>query len=254
MASTPIQLRVDRDEMSLDDLQTAVAAFAGLLEELDTATSSTGRRGLDFRVATVSYHSPLLVEAMAEPREDAPDNGPAVVTLAIRGTQAVQLGAGRPEGFSDEALDHLRRLAGFSNGRAAVEIAAPTLRLVASVTSALAAQVDRVLSQGEAIGAIEGHLDTVSVHLRPFFTLYDALTGRGVKCYFADDRRAEVIASLGKRMLVHGRLRRDPGGAPREMRDIDNLIELGHPGGSPEGLAGVLRGLDVHALLREVRG
>lgn len=255
MASTPIQLTIERDELSLSDLQTAVAAFAGILEELDVSTSPTGRRTLDFRLSHLSYSSPLVVEAKAEPREDAADNGPIVATLAIRGIQEIEGGGGRPERFPYEALKNLRRLAAFStNGTAAVSIRAPTLQLVAPVTSALVSQVERVLSQGDAIGAIEGQLDTVSVHGHPYFTLYDALTGRGVRCYFGDSRRAQVVAALGKRMIAHGRLRRDSTGAPREMRDIDELRELSRPEGSADALPGILRGVDVHRLLDEIRG
>ena len=54
-------------------------------------------------------------------------------------------------------------------------------------------------------------------------------------------------------MIVHGRLRRDPSGIPKEMRDIDYFEELGRPEGSPDGLAGVFAGLDVRAYLRELR-
>jgi hypothetical protein len=256
MASTPVQLVVERDELTLGDLSELSSSFAGYLAALDVARSPTGRPTLAFRLTAISYHSPLTIEAAADPREDVADHGPIIAAMSIRGIESLNAGGGRPEGFPDEALEHLRRLAGYTtNGKAAaVTISAPSLRLAAPVTPALAAQVDRALSQGDAIGAIEGSLDTISVHGQPYFTLYDALTGRGVRCYFRDEWKAKAIAALGKRMLVHGRLRRDPSGAPREMRDIDDLEELGRPEGSPDGLAGVFAGLDVRAFLRDLRG
>jgi hypothetical protein len=256
MARTPLELVVERDELSLVDLADLAASFAGLLASLDIAGSHSGRPTLDLRLATVSYHSPLMLRAGLDPREDFADNGPAVATLAIRGIEWMGAGRGRPEGYPDEALENLRRLAGYTtNGKAAsVVIRAPTLQLAAPVTPALAGYVDRALTQGDAIGAIEGSLDTVSVHAQPYFTLYDALSGRGVRCYFREGWRARVVGALGKRMIVHGRLRRDPSGAPREMRDIDQMEELGRPEGSPDGLAGVFAGLDVQAYLRELRG
>ena len=255
LASTPVQLIVERDELSLSDLSDLASAFAGYLSSLDVATSPTRRATLAFRLSTISYHSPLTIEAAADPREDAADNGPAVATLGIRGIEAIT--AGRPpEHFPHEALEHLRRLAHYTtNGEAAgIVIRAPTLQLAAAVTSVLVGQVERVLAQGDAIGAIEGSLDTISVHSQPYFTLFDAVTGRGVKCYFSEDMRARVVYSLGKRMLVHGRLRREHGGAPREMRDLDHMEELGRPEGSPDRLAGVFAGLDVKAYLAEIRG
>lgn len=255
MASTPVELTLDKDEITLADLAEAVAAFSGYLEQLDIAQSPNGRRTLDFRVTSLSYNSPALISAVAEPRENAGDNSAAVLTLAIRGIREIGAGGGRPNHVPDEALEHLKRLAGFStNGHAGVTVTAPTLRLVAPVTSAVAQQIDRVLSQGETIGSIEGQLDTISVHGRPFFTLYDAVTGRGVRCYFPQQRNADVIKALGQKVIAHGRLRRDPGGTPREMSDLDYFAELGHPEGSADDLPGIFAGLDVGAYLREIRG
>lgn len=256
MAQTPLELVVERDELTLGDLSDLASAFAGYLTALDASRSPNGRPTLDFRLGSVSYSSPLTISARLDPKEDAADNGPTVARLAIRGIEAMQAGAGRPEGFPDDALENLRRLAGYTtNGKAAsVLVRAPSLELAAPVSPVVVAHVDRVLAQGDAIGAIEGSLDTVSVHSQPYFTLYDAVTQRGVRCYFPTDWRARVVAALGKRMLVHGRLRRDPSGAPREMRDIDELVELGKADGSPDNLAGVYAGLDVKGYLRDLRG
>lgn len=255
MASTPIQLTLDRGKITLEDLASAVAAFSGYLEQLDLAQSPNGRRTLDFRLVTLSYSSPVQVVAVAEPRENMADSGPALAALAIRGIREISAGRDRPERIPDDALENLRRLAAFStNGHAEVIITAPSLKLAAPVSSALASQVDRVLSQGDSVGAIEGQLDTISVHGRPFFTLYDALTGRGVRCYFADNRRAAVLAALGKKVIVHGQLRRDPSGSPRELTDMDDFQVLGKPKGSIKNLSGIYAGLDVRQHLRDVRG
>jgi hypothetical protein len=63
-----------------------------------------------------------------------------------------------------------------------------------------------------------------------------------------------VLRSLGKRMLAHGRLRRDPSGLPKELHDLDVLEPLGEPEGSILGLPGIFRGIDAHERLRELRG
>jgi hypothetical protein len=138
------------------------------------------------------------------------------------------------------------------NGRG-LRIEAPSLSLRSPISKAVVAQVEQVLSQGEAVGAIEGQLDTISVHAQPFFTLYDALSGRGVRCYFSNDRRAQVIAALGKKVIAHGRLRREPNGAPREMRDLDYFEVLGEPSGSLDNLPGVYSGVDSESALRDMR-
>lgn len=255
MAGTPIQLTLDKDEIALGDLAEALTAFTGYLEQLDQAQSPGGRRTHDFRVVSLSYNSPAEIVAVAEPRETFADNGPVLAALAVRGVRDIEAGRGRPEGVPYEALENLRRLAGFAtNGRPGAIIAAPTLHTSAPVTSALAVQVERVLSQGDSIGAIEGKLETISVHGRQYFTLYDAVSGRGVRCYFPDAQRANVIKALGKKVIAHGKLRRDPAGIPREMRDLDGFDVLGQTRGSPDTLPGVFAGLDVTGYLKELRG
>lgn len=252
MASTPVGLTIDRDTITLNDLTEIVRAFTDYLTQVDLGASLTGRRTLDFRLVSLSYGSPVHLVAVAEPKEDSVDTGPEVLAQAIKGIRTI--GAGRPVGFRDEALEELRTLAEYGgNGTHGISIEAPTLSLRAQVPKVVATQVERVLSQGEAIGAIEGQLDTISVHAQPFFTLYDALTGRGVRCYFTEDRRAKVIAALGKKVIAHGRLRRDSGGHPKELRDLDHFAELGRPAGSLDGLPGVYAGLDVPAYLKDIR-
>lgn len=251
MASTPVSLTIDVDTLTLDGLGEIVSAFTAYLAQVDLG--ETGKRTLSYRVTSLSYSSPALLAAVAEPRGDAPDNGPAVLAKAIRGIRHVAQGE-RPTGFRDEALEALRTLAEYGNGHRGIRVEAPTLRLRAPITKAVATQADRVLAQNDGIGAIEGQLDTISVHSQPYFTLFDAVTGRGVRCYFGEERYGAVVAALGKKVIAHGRLRRDPRGSPREMRDLDHFEVLGGAEGSVENLAGVYAGLDVKSYLRDVRG
>lgn len=252
MASTPVSLTIDRDALTLDEFAEIVRAFTAYLHEVDLGESPVTRRTLDLRLTRLSYASPAQVGAVLEPRADSIDNGPVVLTRAIRAIGEVESG-NRPLRFRDEALEELRTLAEFGLNGHGLTVEAPTLNLKAAVSKVVVVQVERVLSRGESIGAIEGQLDTISVHAQPYFTLYDAITGRGVRCYFAEEHRAAVIAALGKKVIAHGRLRRDPSGQPRELRDLDHFAVLGDSGGSIEGLAGIYAGLDVRAYLNEIR-
>lgn len=252
MASTPVSLIIDRDTITLDDFGEIVRAFTAYLAQVDIGTSRSGKRTLDYRVTHLSYSSPVELLAVAEPKEEDQDNGPAVLTQAIRGVRDVTAGI-RPEGFRDEALEALATLAEYGVNGQGLRVEAPTLRLRAPISKGVVAQVERVLSRGDSIGAIEGQLDTISVHAQPFFTLFDAVSGRGVRCYFGEDRRAAVITALGKKVIAHGRLRRDPSGVPTQMRELDYFAELGRAQGAIDALPGVYAGLDVESYLREIR-
>ena len=252
MASTPVSLTIDLDTLTLDGLGEIVAAFTSYLAQVDLSSSPTGKRTLSYRITALSYNSPATLAAVAEPRTGGPDTGPDVLRKAIRGVRHIATGE-RPAGFRDEALEALRTLADYGNGRGRIRIEAPTLRLRTSITKALATQADRVLAQNDGIGSIEGKLDTISVHGQPYFTLFDAVSGRGVRCYFGEERFTEVLAALGKKVIAHGRLRRDPRGAPREMRELDYFEMLGKPEGSLDTLPGVFAGLDVKSYLQTIR-
>lgn len=252
MASTPVTLTIDRDEITLDDFGEIVRAFTNYLVQVDLGVSGSGKRTLDYRITHLSYSSPAQIGAVAEPKEEAIDSAQVVLGHAIRGIGQVAAG-NRPAGFRDAALEALATLADYGvNGRG-LRVEAPTLSLRSPISKTVVAQVEQVLSQGEAVGAIEGQLDTISVHAQPYFTLYDDLSGRGVKCYFSTDRRAAVIAALGKKVIAHGRLRREPSGAPRDLRDMDYFAVLGEPRGSLDNLAGVYAGVDTESALREMR-
>lgn len=252
MASTPVTLTIDLDTLTLDGLGEIVSAFTAYLAQVDLSESSSGKRTLTYRVTALSYSSPALLSAVAEPRDDVADTGPAVLSKAIRAVAQVARGE-RPPGFRDEALEALRTLADYGNGQRGIRIDAPTLSLRALITKSVATQAERVLAQNDGIGSIEGHLDTISVHGQPYFTLFDAVSGRGVRCYFDSNRLADVIAALGKKVIAHGRLRRDPRGAPREMRDLDYFDVMGGAEGSIDNLPGVFAGLDVKSYLRAIR-
>jgi len=252
LASTPVSLTIDRDELSLNDFGEIVRAFTDYLVQVDLGMSGSGKRTLDYRITHLSYSSPAQIAAVAEPKEEAIDNGPLVLSHAIRGVAQVAAG-GRPEGFRDAALEALATLADYGVNGHGLRLDAPTLSLRAPISKTVVAQVEQVLSQGEAIGAIEGQLDTISVHAQPYFTLYDALSGRGVRCYFSSERRAAVIAALGKKVIAHGRLRREPNGTPREMRDLDYFAILGEPTGSLDNLPGIYAGVDSESALRDMR-
>lgn len=257
MASTPWELTLDTDDLSLEELAAAAREFSGLLGELDAAVSPDHQRTLRYRLTDLSYNSPAYIGGVAEPAEDAQDNGPVVLAMAVRTARAMELGGDGARSLPYEALEHLRNLARNPATRS-VRIGAPTLDLSAVVTTHTAAAVEGILAKGDALASIEGQLDTVSVHSRPYCTVYDAVTQKGVRCFFPPGMRAEVVAALGAKVAIHGVLRRDASGRPREMKQVDRLDLLGRRQGPvpAPGLVGVLSALegDTREYLAEIRG
>lgn len=257
MATTPLIFRVDADELAPDDFGLAINEFAGLLIDLDRELSPAHERSLQWRITNLSRSS-YVMAVEAEPREDAVDIGPAVAAALVDGFPEIQEGK-RPESYSDEALEHVRRLSALiSDGVRGVTVNAPMIPRSATITKETAARIEAVIGQGyTSIGAIEGSLEGISIHGQPSFTVYDAVTGRAVRCDFKESMRQQVIEALGHKVIVHGSIRRDPLGRATRVREVDEFRRLGMAPAVPlERLEGMFKGLnrDSRDYLAEIRG
>lgn len=71
---------------------------------------------------------------------------------------------------------------------------------------------DLLDSATESLGEAIGSLDGLNVHARNFFRLYPEGQDRGVECTFDPEIFDQVQAALKQRVLVRGKLIRDPNG------------------------------------------
>lgn len=222
MPETPMSFIIDTDDLSPTRLAGLLREFVGLLGEIDTELSPSGRRSLDWRITSLSYNSPAAVEMVSRPRRDAPDVGPVVILACIRGMALLETTSERPDEFNDAALEHVRRIADDTgNGTQRVRVTSPIMQLTATVTKQAVAHVERVLPLGYSFGSIEGRLEGLNIHGQAQFTIWDAVTGRAVRCFFVPEQLDDVTAAVGRKVLVSGRLRRDPEGRPQQIRPVD---------------------------------
>lgn len=58
----------------------------------------------------------------------------------------------------------------------------------------------------QSVGSVTGRLDTIGRRPRPYATVYDERTGRGVRCEFPDPDRLlqQVLDSFGRRVIAEG--------------------------------------------------
>lgn len=57
-----------------------------------------------------------------------------------------------------------------------------------------------------SFGSVSGMLETVSVHLRTRFILYPPIPGEGIECSFGGDELSGVVAAIGQKVTVFGKL------------------------------------------------
>jgi hypothetical protein len=115
-----------------------------------------------------------------------------------------------PEDFSDKSLNIARKLSLFSN---------PALqrRLIVSnghdgpveLTPRIAATVDSIFGPvTESYGSVEGKLEGIITHGTRRFYVYESLTGRQVRCLFADSIPLhQVLEAFEHRVSVSGVIR-----------------------------------------------
>lgn len=93
------------------------------------------------------------------------------------------------------------------------------------ITSPSAAEP--MVSRSGAYGSLLGQVETLSSHKRLRFTLYEALRGAPVRCYFKEDLFEQVRNAWNRRVQVDGWVVRDASsGHPVEIRRVRRVIPL----------------------------
>jgi hypothetical protein len=256
MPTTPFILRVEAEYISPGDFSAAVAEWVGLLYDLERELAPTRERALAWRITELGQGS-WVVGAEAEATEDSADIGPYVARSLTRGLALIERGK-RPPEYTDEMVERVGRLSSLvGNGTRAIHCDAPTVQRTFTITRMTGAKVEAVIGEGyTSIGSIEGTIEALSIHGRPTFTVYDAVTGRAVRCELSDSMRRTVMSALGSKVSVHGEIRRDATGRPTALRKIDRFRRLGLKASVPvESLAGIFKGLgDSRQHLAGLRG
>ena len=95
------------------------------------------------------------------------------------------------------------------------------------ITRVVAKHADEILSQSRwSYGSVRGRLESVTVHGRNSFRIYDSITGKGVPCYFKEDLFEKVRKSLARRVLAYGRKKQDLFGNIHSLSDITEIRPL----------------------------
>ena len=254
---TPFEWIIDADDLAPAQFSDLLDELTGLMAEIDTELSPTGERTMELRITTLSYNSPARIGLLAQPRRNQQDNTSSIVRECARGLVLVERGRGRPAAFNDDALEHLRNVGNHTgNGVRTVRMITTLVQIEPVVTRQSSANVERLLPHGYSTGSVEGRLEGLNIHGQPTFIVYDAVSGRAVRCYFPEDQIGAVKDAVGRKVIVSGNLRRDPGGRPQQVRPVEFFRPIDEPPATPvRDPAGAYQGLgDTQQYLRWLRG
>lgn len=94
-----------------------------------------------------------------------------------------------------------------------------------------------------AWSSVEGTLDVISVHGRPFFVLYEHGSTSRVRCTFPDDWTEKVVKLLGKRVMAEGLVYYKHSGEPEQLSKPTSIEPVPEPESKVSALRGTVRGM-----------
>ena len=236
----------------------AVRLFSQLLDDVDAAHSPDDQPTMRWRLGELKSGSAVVSFVEAGRRTDG-HQSINVPLLCVRGVRELEDGISEPSTFDLDALGLVQRIGRvIGDGVSGFGLESEDSGDHAEFTSTAAGNAQRLLARASTLGAVEGRLDAVNTHGNLRFTVWDDVSGYAVPCRFDDSLFDEVVRALRTKVLVTGRVRRNPDGRPREISEITELRSLGsgsqrHSVLDLEGVYAAMEG-DALDYLAEIRG
>lgn len=237
-------------EITIEAFRDALDSFVDVLRQVDRSISGT--RSIRWKLADLRRASPATLTWVGEPRRlkgvDTTAMPVVVGESILAGLEQLEWGRGRPRGFTDDALDAMKRLVSLKrdevitsvvvSGQASDSEAAP--RTLALTERVVAAVNDLIGPKYTALTSVEGRLEAINAHGGLFFNVYDSAWGGRVRCDFPESLKEDALKAFDQRVLVHGVVKTDAAGHPRHVR-VERLERLPLRKELPQSLRGIDR-------------
>lgn len=216
-----LTLELEGPRITAERFTRAVGAFFDLIGEVSSQVSGE-KKSVEW-IVSVSKGS-ISLTAAAEPQ--APNiQVPEIVRAVYTGMKELESKPKGPKFFSDRALEKARELADVADGRELKHTHVRLGRRTATAHEEMASHSDSIL--GAAVreaGAIEGHLQMISLRGKPHFAIWDTLNDRAVYCYIKEEQWSKVQTAFGKRVAVSGIIRYRKTGEPISIEVAEIII------------------------------
>lgn len=225
-AELTIKVRAREDLVPVRSFLTVVQHALSILKDLEHGPSA--EPPAEWKVSAASLQSPLSFTIGSDA-----SNSPALVReyLAIFEQTESSIESVQSK-WSERVLQNAKSLVSVLNdGISQITFATQGTEPV-SPTQRVAATVDYFLAPAyEDYGTLEGRLETLSVHGKTRFNIYDPLTGRAIACYFPIEQLEEAHAAFPKRVAVSGRTKYSRMGNPvsihvESIRVLEGDVQL----------------------------
>jgi hypothetical protein len=195
-----------------DEGQVRLAAFMSQLQNLSAAMSrldrdaNNGKAASYFRIAELSYSSPVRIVIEPQPLPKAAYAGHLVIESLGRVVEALENGRDLTQVDADilEDFRGLVRPVGKTVKNATLIFNDHRLDL----TERVGIKIDEALAVDEECdGSLEGMLDQINVHLGAnTFHIYPEIGARKVTCHFPSRLFDDAVSAVGRRVEIFGAL------------------------------------------------
>lgn len=197
-AEITIKVRAREDFVPVRSFLTIIESTLSILKDLEHARHFIPT---EWKVSAASLRSPLTFTIGC----DDPSGQELVREYLGVFEQTDKSEKFPPERWPQKTLESAKKIVSVLNdGVSQITLVSPGSEAI-SPTQRVAASVDYLLAPAyEDFATLEGQLETISVHGRTRFNIYDSLTRRAIACFFGPDKLDEALAAFNKRIAVSG--------------------------------------------------
>jgi hypothetical protein len=239
-AEITIRVRARDEFVPVDSFLTIVGNTLSMLRAIDR-TVRRQAKSAEWQISAASLQSPLsLTISSDDPQSEY------VVREYLGTLDAIEKSPDiSKERVPFTVLERAKELVSvLNNGVAQMTFSAPHATPV-QPTQRVAANVDYLTAPAyEDFSSFEGRMETLSVHGRDVFRIYDDLTGQSIACFFSPDKLDEAYGAFNKRVSVSGNAKYSRIGRPVSIRvetirmlrggvRLDQLTKIDITGGIP---------------------
>lgn len=216
-ATIRLHLEGPQGAIDFDTFVRAMERTLLVLRDVDRVISGRPGGAVRWKVAdmgTASIDAVLRAEARSRKLAAFPVR---VAAGSVEAFSVAEAGEMLPPYLSDKGLTHLEKLANGlgRDGATGLGVTFVERDAHAHVTNEVRERMQKLrVPAVHAIGSVTGMLEAISLHGKPKYSVYDAVTRRAVSSMFTETELEHVKQALGKRVNVAGVIYRNARGQP----------------------------------------
>jgi len=191
--------------LGVETLTKTLENALNMLRSLETEIVASGTL-VRWEVVRIRMRSPCEVTVAPNIAGKASKTiGRRIVKTYLQGVQAIERSAIQPEHFNDEVIDAARDMFKVANKDGTVLKFSSNNKNEVVITQQAFQHVEEIVEHARIYldyGTIEGKLESLSVHDRLNFTIWEALTDKRVDCFVDEDLFGKAYAMLRNRVAV----------------------------------------------------